>query len=76
MAALVAAACIVRLKGSGNYFPDDRRGDAWLWVRESFNLKIFSSHLNEPWDRMIALLYECVASKNGVRALARVRRSD
>ena len=32
--------------------------------------------MNEPWDRVIALLYECVASKNGVRTLAKVRHSN
>ena len=42
MAALVEAAGIVRLKGSSHYFPDDRRGDSWLWVTESFNLRNFS----------------------------------
>ena len=76
MAALVAAAGIAGLKWSRHYFPDDRKAESWLWVAEPFNLKHFSSHLNEPWDRLIALLYECVARKNGVRALAKVRHSN
>ena len=76
MAALVVAAGIGGLKWSRHYFPDDRKAESWLWVMEPFTLKHFSKHLNEPWDRMIALLYECVASKNGVRALAKVRHSN
>jgi hypothetical protein len=42
MAALVAAAGIGGLKWSRHYFPDDRKAESWLWVKEPFNLKRFS----------------------------------
>jgi hypothetical protein len=42
MAALMAAASISGLKWSSHYFPDDRKAEFWLWVKEPFNLKHFS----------------------------------
>ena len=42
MAALMAAASIGGLKWSSHYFPDDRKAEQWLWVKESFNVKHFS----------------------------------
>jgi hypothetical protein len=42
MAALMAAASISGLKWSNHYFPDDRKAESWLWVKEPFNLKRFS----------------------------------
>ncbi len=42
MAALMAAASIVGLIWSSHYFPDDRKAESWLWVKEHFNLKHFS----------------------------------